>query len=189
MDIQKKAQWLVDFYQKLVDNNNGFTYTNSHIDTDSGPHLDTRDECLKFFKVNLPKPKKKNIDLSVMVGSGNIDMEFCYGKDWSKWNVSKLLRISSGLYWPSIKTNQLPTKICRIRENHWHPWQGGECPLPEGLIIKVTTDRNINKSFNCIDYFSTIYKACWNRKSNAGWIISFKVIGIKEGWKYEWEEE
>jgi len=26
---------------------------------------------------------------------------------------------------------------CRPRMNHWHSWQGGECPLPEGLVVEV----------------------------------------------------
>jgi len=83
----------------------------------------------------LAKPELKPVDLSVLAKSG-IDCEFFDVDGFCGFEPIGLLgkitnpvgyKSSKGSYWP----------CCRPRMNHWHNWQGGECPLPEGLEIEV----------------------------------------------------
>ena len=116
----------------------------------------------------------KIIDMSCLVGS-NVDCEFGV----EQHRISKLESITdSGFY----SKNEGFWTTCRVRQDHWHSWQGGECPLPEGLEIKVIF-RDSSKS----EVFTTYLESQWDWKHmpNKHDIISFKVLGTAEGWKYE----
>jgi len=134
------------------------------------------DECylclhqsrISHFKL---KPKKKIIDLSMMVGS-DIDMEVSYTNDFSRAEIIKY----------NIHTAQ--NANFRIRQDHWHSWQGGDSPLPEGLDIRLLS-RNGDDT-----------KASNSKYINFRWehgfiddIIAFKVIGTADNARYEWQEE
>jgi hypothetical protein len=175
MNTKEKTQAIASFYQELADNDNGFTYESSQVDYMPGPNLDTVDKCIKFWKVNPPKPKFKTIDLSIMVGS-DIDMEF--GGNEFNW-ISQLVKIDKGYY--SKHSGAGWYDNCRIRQNHWHSWQGGECPLPEGLFLDVIT-RNSVKARRVKLYNTSQY---WFHSQSATDIIAFKVIGTVDGYTYD----
>lgn len=123
------------------------------------------------------KPAKKAVDLSVLIKSG-IDCEFWSGNK-SK-NIHKLMCISNKDY--KAKGRKYYNK-CRPRMDNWHSWQGGDCPLPEGFIIDVTTrDNRILKG-------KEVQDLRWGFKKLEGDIIAFKVIGLAEGWCYPWQVE
>ena len=71
---------------------------------------------------------------------------------------------------------------CRARKHHWHSWQGGKCPLPEGLLVEVI--RRDGKSMPA----DISFLWDWSHANESSDIIAFKVLGPAEGWKYEWEE-
>lgn len=137
------------------------------------------DACKRSFPdMYKPAPVKKVIDPHRFCGTV-IDMEFCYGKDWTKWNVGKLLKISAGLYWSSVKTNQKPTKLCRVRQNHYMGWkQGWDIVLPAGLFLRVYYSNN-----TAFEYTSQDTRISWPD------VIGIEVLAVADGWRYEWEEE
>lgn len=73
----------------------------------------------------------------------------------------------------------------RVRQNHYFGWQGGECPLPEGLMVRCTyysslqgfsqirSKKNISHRINFLDINLT----------------SFEVLGAAEGYAYKHEIE
>ena len=73
---------------------------------------------------------------------------------------------------------------CRVRENHWHSWTGGECPLPEGLKIEVllrsgaTGIKNVGSLNLQWEHYHCDLQTCLTD------IIAFKVLGVADGWEY-----
>ena len=81
-----------------------------------------------------PKPLTP-VDLSVLVDG--IDCEF-WDKDVSKLTIGKLYRIGHNT--EELRYNckgHGNFRYCRPRLNHIHAHQGGECPLPEGVKVRV----------------------------------------------------
>lgn len=65
-------------------------------------------------------------------------------------------------------------------------WDGGECPLPEGVIVRVwMRDRNLGTLEGAVKNFR------WNNKhvSSHVDIISFEVIGLEKGYREGWEQD
>jgi hypothetical protein len=122
------------------------------------------------------KPEPKIIDLTSLVGS-DIDMEFA-GREAKDWYVYKLTKIDKGGYYS--EKNDKYGHSCRIRENHWHSWDGNKCPLPDGLEVKLrimVPDRRISH------YITTDYiNDDWNH------VIGIRIIGKKPDYIYEWEQ-
>jgi hypothetical protein len=132
-----------------------------------------------------PKPKKKVIDLSVLIDS-QIDCEFKYGGKLTPqvWFVDKLTEIhnEANTYKPSL---QGYTTYCRPRMNHIHAWQGGECPLPEGFMVKVWC-RDMRKSLS--GNRATEFNWTYDSDSRED-IIAFEVLGVADGYVMPWESE
>ena len=126
----------------------------------------------------LIKQGKKVIDLSVLIGS-DIDCEFLY--DTGLIVLGQLKRIDKyGCYHSAA--NDSPSPRCHIRQDKWMSWQGGSKPVPDGLKVTVIT-RDGEQHLLHLTHLD------WE---NRGWdndIIAFKVLGVADGWKYEWEEE
>ena len=137
------------------------------------------------------KPEKKPIDMSVLIQSG-IDCEF-----WSKLDIGKHIgklsrtQTTTGIGQEYLKSDgsgglKIYTRCSPRMGDHWHSWQGGECPLPEGLIIK-TRLRCRGKSIKEFKHINTL-RWHWDHPE---WddtdIIAFKVIGLAEGWAWPWE--
>ena len=175
-------QQLADFWQELSDNGNGFTYNglNSTLNDLNGPNLFSIIEgTFKHYKINPPKPKKQIIDLSVCIDSG-IDMEFTDDNNvWKK--IEKLKNIDNN-YYTYVPFNNPGFKYCRVRQNYYHGWKGGECPLPEGLEVKLY----FNDSISIVT--SNIQHLCWD-SSSQNRIIGFEVLGTAENFRYKWEKE
>ena len=119
------------------------------------------------------KPKIKEINLSHLIGS-DIDMEFS-----DNLIVDKLIKID-GFYRNLSGTAWIK---CRVRENHWHNWNGGECPLPEGLNI-IVKFRDGTESIENMMYFGVTNWIHTGLIPNCDF-IAFKVIGTKDGWEYK----
>lgn len=81
------------------------------------------------------KPQLTPVDLSVLIDSG-IDCEFTDHKG-GKY-LSRLAEIKGGYYWADQELYGMGGEAeCRPRLDHWHSWQGGECPLPRGLRVEL----------------------------------------------------
>ncbi len=128
----------------------------------------------------------KTIDLAPVIISG-IDCEF-WELDYDRKAYGPLIGFQvMGAYpylseWDSFR-------FCRIRQNHYHGWYGGECPLPEGLdatLFYRDRCRYSNRVENGQDYtgFDWRYDECCRCE-----IIGFIVHGTADGYRYEWEEE
>ena len=170
-------QELADFWAEVVKNGNGFTPESvTHL----SPNLSTR---MEFYSVNPPKPKIKKIDLTVCIGSA-IDMEVSNSNFTGKpaIAVGPLYHVlNSDCYTDGYNNFQ----YCRARENHWHHWLGGECPLPEGLVIKLC----FGKDEPCTKeprtkYSGERYASIWRLTKGNDRIVAFKVLGCAEGWEY-----
>lgn len=119
------------------------------------------------------KPKKKAVDLSVLIRSG-VDCEFADNPEFKVPTV-EFLNSTSGRIKKYGSSVHSCFQYCRPRMNHWHYWDGGECPLPEGVLVEVKD--GLGGWGRC-------------RSTSLGiWVnpIAFKVIGLQEGYCWPWE--
>jgi len=115
------------------------------------------------------KPTKKVIDLSVLIDSQidcTHDLLEGYGPLDDSWTEESL-----------CEARVVP------RTKYIHAWQGGECPLPEGFMVKVWF-RNDG------DYPRTVesHYLEW-RHLDVMDIIAFEVLGLADGYVMPWESE
>ena len=175
MNNKEKALWLSEFYKKLAENDNGISHET--VTNVNGPYFGMDWTMYSNYTVNPPKPKKKIIDLSMMVGSG-IDMEFSNGQFLTP-KIQKLKHILERTYVTAFG-NEFDN--CRIRQAHWHNWHswgGSLCPLPRGLEVKlrfITDTGGISHSI--LDNYRDIN---WDN------VIAFRVLGPAENAQYEWD--
>ena len=134
--------------------------------------------CTEYEKNKLTynfEAKLKIINLSMMIGS-DIDMEFSEG---SEWNIGKLISLNN--YVSDIAHHSLSSNNhskCRVRQNHWHAWTGGECPLPEGLNISlIMRSRRLAETTEYQSQF-------WMYSGGNSDVIAFKVLGTAINWSY-----
>lgn len=136
------------------------------------------------------KPQKKAVDLSVLIRSG-IDCEF-NGAEGGWLRLGEIHEITDSICAYTDNSGNSWMR-CRPRMNHWHSWQGGECPLPEGVKVAVITrgDEPI-QSFNGVAFSDVeVNELYWSRekKWRDGDIIAFKVTGLAGGYCWPWELE
>lgn len=145
---------------------------------------------INYFR---PKAEKKIIDLSTCVGS-DIDMEFADSinvNDLGFCLTDTLNEDNTQLKGLYISKRELRGfEQCRVRQDHWHSWQGGECPLPDGLAIEIRTREKSTTSYNAKSYNMSAWGWKWNhpKRDNSGDIIAFKVLGPADGWCYSWDK-
>lgn len=129
---------------------------------------------INYFK---PKAEKKIIDLLMMVDS-DIDMEFVYDTGYTV--IGKLKAIKELNYYS--KMGDSPSPYCHIRQDCWLSWQGGECPLPEGLNVTLLTRSGFYIPSNLP------LSANWIHCTAADDIIAFRVNGTLDDWRYSWDK-
>ena len=129
------------------------------------------------------KPKLKPVDLSVLIDSG-IDCEFTdhHGAKYLS-NLSHINHIVPDKY----RLEHVGFfKQCRPRLNHWHSWQGGECPLPEGLVVEVM-QRGVK--FTGVN---PVVDLRWEHSGVEHDIIAFRIPSdqpLADGFCWPWEME
>ena len=129
-------------------------------------------------------PTKKVIDLSVLIDS-QIDCEF-KDKGAKNWHVSKACK---GLYQESLYGTESGDffEQCQPRMNHIHAWQGGECPLPEGFIVRLT---KWSVHVPHISHIELTTKQWISSKANEHTTIqAFEVLGVADGYVMPWEQQ
>jgi len=130
------------------------------------------------------KSTKKPVDLSVLIDSG-IDCEFM-NEHGTKVSIGKLVAFQDKPKQYMGDTGSmmpLNAEHCRPRLNHIHAWQGGECPLPEGFMVKI---------YYCEGKYPEKldeHKCRWDHSYKGGDIIAFEVIGLADGYCYPWQTE
>lgn len=124
------------------------------------------------------KPKLKPVDLSVLIESG-IDCEFS-SHEFRDPSIGKLSGVAITHY-QRYRSNGPVSGYdhCRPRMNHIHAWQGGECPVPEGLIIGIYStfggiraEQQVVVGQNSIDWHS---------------VVAFEVLGLADGYCWPWD--
>ena len=128
-------------------------------------------------------PEKKPIDLSVLSESG-IDCEFSHAGNDDWYPFGGLSKIVKNRYRTNPDHDGSYAQ-CRPRMGgHWHNWQGGECPLPEGLVVEVML-RNKKK----ITAGAGGSRATWAHIWDDSDIIAFKVIAVADTHCMPWEAQ
>ena len=133
-----------------------------------------------------PKPKQKTIKLDEMVGS-DIDCEFSNMatpfKDRHDIYIGQLTGFDTSIKNKKfyIKDNVSKHYKCRIRQDHRHHWNGGDCPLPEGLDVEIEFRESGREP---TDNYRNLR---WSHTGGVWDIIAFKVLGTAENFKYEWQ--
>jgi len=130
------------------------------------------------------KTAKKVIDLSVLIESG-IDCEFSDESEFLCMNtrIANLRVVDRGPSWyASNSPNQY--LYCRPRMNHIHAWQGGECPLPEGFLVRVWRRAVAieDKRQFAVEHLHWSY-------THEDDIIAFEVLGLADGYVMPWEKD
>lgn len=123
---------------------------------------------------------KKAVDLSVLIESG-IDCEFCDELDTERF-VHKLVDTEGHQYKAGMGVSW---DCCYPRMNHWHSWQGGKCPLPEGFEVEILLRHGVRCNHTMYD----TKKLRWDHLSGQFDIIAFQVVGLSDGYCYPWEIE
>ena len=125
------------------------------------------------------KTAKKVIDLSVLIDG--IDCEFSGGISWF---FSTLKHHSNGVY---MDVTSSVWDKCRPRMNHKHAWQGGECPLPEGFIVRLT---KWSVHVPHISHIELTTKQWISSKANEHTTVqAFEVLGVADGYVMPWEQD
>ena len=176
------AQELADFYQQVADGgeielNGG--YGIGYVTNLAGPDMLSQSLVWRI------KPKKKVVDMSALIKSG-IDCEFstsngCLAFKGPLVNIS---HASDGTVFYEIEVDGRGWLRCRPRMNHVHAWQGGDCPLPEGVTVQIykrTRDVLTREPTGDASSFD------WHHYGTYGDIIAFEVLGLAEGWQWPWE--
>lgn len=171
---QEKIHKLAEIYSELDKNKNGFEF-GKDFSPDLFPCVENSMEFLESVKVNPPKPKLRLIDMSVCIGS-QID---CYFSAMQFSTIGNLTDIAHDNTYKCTSNAHKYWTCCEVRENHPHAWNGGKCPIPEGLMINVVF-RN-GQLANIVDYCGER----WVHLKRELDIIQFTVTGIKEGYKYD----
>jgi len=171
---KEQALRLSELYKELAEKGTKFEYNRSKEGW--GNHLTCPNLDSDLDKWRVAEKQDEIIDMSCLVGS-DIDMEFGEGT-----YVAKLKSINPKVVskYTSEKGNMY--KECRVRQDTWLSWQGGECPLPEGLEVEVEY-RNEGFQSKASTYHTTRWD--WGHCGGEWDIISFKVLGVCEGWKYD----
>lgn len=122
--------------------------------------------------------KPKPIDMSICIESG-IDVESSTtGVDWY---IDPSPEVSdTGCYWSCALDDWVD--YCRPRLNHWHSWQGGECPVPEGLMGTVKFRNGLTA-----DLANYVW-GDWGHTRTLEDIIAFRVTGLADGYCWPWED-
>jgi len=123
------------------------------------------------------KPELTPADLSVLIVSG-IDCEFGGGSV-----VGIRIAPLAGIEGSSSRSYHLRQgggfkgySECRPRMSHWHSWQGGPCPLPEGFTVQVIYGNGkqvIDPKWESLN---------WSNNTPFSQIIAFKVTGLVDGY-------
>lgn len=127
------------------------------------------------------KSQKKAVDLSVLVSS-QIDCEFRTGTKSAIGVLTGFIGAKADKFIQLDKVCDIEWQECRPRLNHWHSWQGGDCPLPEGLAVEVMFRLGQTTNHRYMD-------GRWSHVDSGGDIIAFKVTGLADGWTWPWEVE
>lgn len=176
MNNKEKAQWLSDRWAEVAQ---GGVWKCCGKSTPHGPDMT---QALHFWDVVMP-PKLKVIDLLPLIISG-IDCEVTNSLDGtSPWLIAELRGIDNQADFeqPYHTSLGVYTK-CQPRMNHWHSWQGGDCPLPEGFVVRMM--------FRCAalyDGLTTDYP--WIHRGKDHDIIAFRVLRVADGYCMPWEVE
>lgn len=67
-------------------------------------------------------------------------------------------------------------EIALAEQQPWLNWRGGECPVPEGVMVEVTYRSGATDKGEGIGQ-------AWGLYNNAGDIIEYRITGIAKGWK------
>lgn len=137
------------------------------------------------------RPQLKPVDLSVLIQSG-IDVEGSEGDRWYLYDHA--VKSPKGeTHYTLVDSCDRETvwEQCRPRMNHIHAWQGGRCPLPKGLSVKV-----VLRGGSALRGAAPTHRWVWAHASNirAGYarasadIIAFEVLGLADGYCWPWEE-
>lgn len=73
----------------------------------------------------------------------------------------------------------------RVRQNHYFGWEGGECPLPDGLLLKITNHFASGDVLNICSIKAFSHETDFSCPSLTG----FKVLGVANGYAYKHEIE
>lgn len=142
-----------------------YTFYNSAIDNDSD-------------QVRI-KPNLKPVDLSILAKSG-IDCEFSNTFPFTEIIISPLKKIEEdGGACSNYRAIKEWYQYCRPRMNHTHAWQGGKCPLPEGLLVKLIHRKGPDKI--------TDDPQGWNHIDVGSDIIAFEILSLEKGYGWLWE--
>ena len=98
------------------------------------------------------------------------------------FSISETLALSSVKYADNrhYQTDcDAPSKAVKIIQGDWQVWTGGECPVPEGVMVSVLFRKS--RSMDEVEKrYGTDLLWCWD--GNRGDIIAYRIEGLADGW-------
>ena len=192
MNAKEKEQALAisALYGELAEQGTWFEYSryekSSFKATECSPSIGSKLNCWR-----VAEKQDKIVDMSCLVGS-DVDCEFTNLVDFDIQPYHTAVGCLTGFDNSTNKNYAIHNDVntyrqCRVRQDHWHSWQGGgECPLPEGLLIQLKFGKEqAYDSETRAEYSGERFNKVWRLTTTDYRIVAFKVIGTAEGWKYE----
>jgi len=142
-----------------------------------GTKAETIDALLHSWRI---KPAKKIIDIAHFIKSG-IDCEFSDSGVFEQ--IGSLIGIKEAWAQKYCRSSAVGWRHCRPRMNHKMYHDGGECPLPEGFVVKFYF--RDGESLTNVKYKNARWYLCQEGRD----IIGYEVLGLADGWAYPWECE
>ena len=184
MNNKFTAQELSEFFKQVADGGEiEFRDTSGWRPAPGGPAIGS---SIIEWRI---KPKKKVIDLSVLIDS-NIDCEFTDDLDFYlpvkriyRPNIKRYCRLIEGLRKEDGTANFFKCEFykfwpyCRPRMNHIHAWMGGKCPI-EGFVVRAWFDKEdfvtVNTSSKSINWSNIMY---------------VEFLEVEHGYFMPWEQD
>jgi hypothetical protein len=122
------------------------------------------------------KPTLRTVDMSVLIGA---DIDCTFGK---RQTIGALHSIVGGSFNRKLSDHSYDSwTSCTPRLDHWMPWNEGDCPLPEGVLV---IPRLRNALWDTRAMQATYLMWDIQKEPVAEDIIAFKVVGLAKGWQW-----
>ena len=174
MNTKESAQWLADFYQQVADGREMQVRSNGNKwhKAEHGPCFNN----IEKFRI---KPKTQKIDRHHFIES-KIDCEFYHAQFGTCLTKIGCLakQLDSESQYKYITDNGAAFSDCKPRMSPYvYFWQGGKCPLPDGVEVMVHLRDGSTVSGNACDFQ-------WEHGFGENDTIGFEIVGLLEGWEW-----
>lgn len=138
------------------------------------------------ISVFVHRPKKKKLDWSKMpvdtlvVASNGIGRELRHYEQFNGGKHSCYTGGANSLTEPNLLASWDRCELAPKDKQPWHVWFGGECPLPDGVVVEYVC-RGWPNEITAQKIVTDLY---WSHDEAKTDIIAYRIVGLADGWEY-----